>query len=430
VEQYVKSNSKSFIVSQEGDYSIWNNGDPQVTKTSYHQRASYDASFLATGFYNPSWKDQVRNLQDAGTAYAATGCSDDPQSWVSLTFNQFTVYVPAGVLWSTRNGSVGGYMTTEPPPPLGTPSSSTISQIENRALSKFLTNIQSIQSSIEAGQDFGEYKETLKSIHSPLSSLRQGLVGYLSALRKRRKGSNNIPALRKILTDTYLEFHFGWQPLVDDIAQIFADSGRFRFPIYPVRGNAHGSFNSSASTVSKAASPLPNSYTYNTQTIYEYSCRYKGAVRSNASGGQLSWAQSLRLTPKDWLPTAWDLLPYSWIADYFTNVGDILQAASLINCGLVYGSKTTQNKATKTVSNVSYVAPPETSYPFVSTTIVSGSGGSYVSWRKSVNRTPVREEDLIPSFSVRIPTGKYPFLNMGALLLQRSAGLRPFFNIL
>lgn len=33
------------------------------------------------------------------------------------------------------------------------------------------------------------------------------------------------------------------------------------------------------------------------------------------------------IMPSQFLPTVWELIPYSWLVDYFTNMGDIVAAA-------------------------------------------------------------------------------------------------------
>ncbi len=416
---------------QSGNYTAIDapNGLPVTSKFS--TSAMFDTSFNSSGYQNPGWKDQVRNYLNATTSFTATGVEFEPiDSLSSLWFNRQAVHKATKELIYNHSGYTLGHLTITDVPVNSLVPNSTVTRVDNRCIAKFLDAIESAQSSIEAGQDIGEYKETLHSIHRPLSSLRDGMVNYLSQLRKLKKSSKNRANLKKILSDTYLEFHFGWQPLADDVAQIIADCGRFRFPVIPVYASAHDRFSGTSSVVTRSATPLPDNFTFPTRSTHEYSVRRKGAVRSNsAMDGRISWAQSLRLTPENWLPTAWDLLPYSWIADYFTNIGDILQGLAHIHTNLVWGARMEKNVCYFDVFDAIYKPlPDQNAFNIVTVDNCGSAGGRWQARRYTYNRTTIGEGDLVPRFEFRIPTGKYPFLNMGALLLQRSKGLVPFFR--
>jgi hypothetical protein len=422
-----KVHHKSYLFKQNGTFTTRFGFDPPVT-TNYDSRSSFDASDSSNGFKNPSWREQVRRGVNATTFFNGIAHSDDPGPYAQITLVDNSAF-PNGDPFQSKNGFVEGNLTINDPPSLANPGS-VVNRVTNRALSRFISSIDDATSSLELGQDLGEYKETLHGIHSPLSSLRDGMINYLSSLKKVKRSSKNRSSLKKILTDTYLEFHFGWQPLADDVAKLIADAGRYRFPQLPVYGSAHDTFQCDENVFTRGAAPLPNAYNFKSKVTQDYSVRYKGVVRtgSNASG-QIGQLQAFQLTPERWLPTAWDLLPYSWIADYFTNIGEMLQGLAHMNVDLVWACMTSRHKATADVSDISYnydLTP--ISPPFVQLSkSFNASGGSYSAHTVQINRTPIGSSDLVPRFEFRIPTGKYPFLNMGAILLQRSAGLRPFF---
>jgi hypothetical protein len=45
------------------------------------------------------------------------------------------------------------------------------------------------------------------------------------------------------------------------------------------------------------------------------------------------------LHPSNWLPTAWELLPYSFVYDYFANIGDIINAATVQQSDMTFGNR-------------------------------------------------------------------------------------------
>jgi hypothetical protein len=379
----------------------------------------------ATGARNPRWKSQIRLGQNATTSFLGVDYDLDDH-WVTGEIDQ--LYVDGITQRVGYTNVVGGGYLNIFPPTLGDPASIAAS-VDNRAKRKFLDRYQSIKSSIEAGQDFGELKETLESCLHPLNSLKKGMVDYLTALKKRRKFRLPPKRLKKILSDTYLEFHFGWMPLADDVANLIADAGRTRFSVYPISASASMPYSGASGIRSFALGGLPSVY-QRFQTTDWYSVRYKGAVRSRSANGQISWDQALRLTPENWFPTAWDLLPYSWIADYFVNVGDILQGLSFINSDLVWGCKTTRTESVNKFVDLVYQNPPPvsngvTNYLVNTQTIQGGNARAAV---RNVSRGSFSGDSLVPTLEFKVPTSKYPFLNVGALLLQRSRPLVPFFT--
>jgi hypothetical protein len=48
---------------------------------------------------------------------------------------------------------------------------------------------------------------------------------------------------------------------------------------------------------------------------------------------------------EDFVPTVWELIPYSFVADYFTNIGDIISAFSYGNMNLRWSTRTQVVKA-------------------------------------------------------------------------------------
>jgi hypothetical protein len=259
------------------------------------------------------------------------------------------------------------------------------------------------------------------------------LLSYFSSLKKvKSKYKRVVPSLAKALADTYLEFRFGVQPLVDDVAQVVADAGRFRFQEYPITASASQVFAGSDSTFTPrtgywATTPTVSQGIVSNST---YTVRYKGAVKSgcNASG-KLGFVQSLRLLPRDWLPTAWDLLPYSWIADYFANIGDIIQSLSFCYQDLAWGCKTTRTSTSNRAGEFywkSWATFDPNTYVVVSDDRWVYGGSSTLSVT-SFTRSALVSSDLIPRFQFRIPVSKYPYLNLAALLVGRAKSLVPFF---
>jgi DNA-binding FrmR family transcriptional regulator len=404
---------------------------PEVTQPQAH----FNGGAVLTANYdlyrNPQWKDQVRNGQNATTPLVYYGPDRNPaQNSFKIEkreryFNNSNGQEKYEYSWTS-----GSYLPILPTPISVLAPPDVVARVRNRCISRFVGRAKEVQSSIEGGQDLGEIKQTIESIKHPLKSLSQSLTQYLTALRKRKKRNWTKTEASKVLADTYLEFHFGWQPLAADVAQLIADARRSRFDQYVVSASAQEVYQVDQATLSTSLGYPGGTVRIPYRTKLIYSMRMRGGVSSLASAGQLSWAQSLQLTPKDWLPTAWDLLPYSWIADYFVNIGDILGALSFVSSSLLWGSVATKQDVSIEVSDFEMdkpVKPIDPQRDYTDWKHECG-GGNYKTGFSYVTRNILVGSDLLPSLEFRIPGGKYPYLNMGALLTQQAAGLVPYFR--
>lgn len=319
-EVTVKNTQTAFQVYQTMQYKGMFNDIPDVDQNELQRSTIFVNTNSRVGETNPFWRSQLANHTDATTSLNGTEYRWDARPW------------DAGVYWDINDTNTNpsrftfadykgeGMMNYAVLPGIPSFGGNDKTEVTNRAIAKFLARAQSVLSSVEAGQDFGEYKSTLQSIRRPLSSARDKVTQYLLRLGKaKRKYMRNPASLKKVIADTYLELSFGIIPLSNDIADVIADLGRYRFDVQPVSATAKLDSNGSLVTVT-AGIPAslsvlkPSQYRKSYDT---YSVKYYAEIRTgaNVDTGQLSWAQSLRMLPEDFVPTAWDLLPWSWMID-------------------------------------------------------------------------------------------------------------------
>jgi hypothetical protein len=422
MEVYSKKTKKYAIQSLESTRDSY--GVDGVSHLVYpkYSSSTFAGECTADGFENPSWKTQVRLGLNATTYFSGVNIDLDTEVFASL-LRDWTTIDPYGNLFIHAREETWGlwghnYLKTFP-----SPNSNDVTEVNNNAIRKFLSKAKAAQSSFEAGQDFGEYKETIESIHKPFNSLKTGILAYLETLKKRSHKFRLAPkGLHKMIADTYLEYHFGWAPLAEDIGDAISKLGSHRFPESVIQGQGGKDFAGYVVTNSFSAIYVSGICQYDMKSTSSYQIRLKGAVRTRSDiSGKVGLAQDLQLTPENWLPTAWDLLPFSWMADYFTNVGDILQGASFMSSDLIWGCKTVRNQTVEDYGPFRLV-PLAQSHPDGWSSVFSdvASGGSTRTTGHTVIRTPIDASDLIPTFRFRIPTKTSQYLNMGALLLQRA----------
>jgi len=382
------------------------------------------------GVTNPFWRDEVRSGGDATTnANGVDFFWSNPFLTAQHGIHINPPYVNSFELQSSFS-EVYGYPYISPPQSQLAPVD-VQTDVEDRVRRKIVEQIKSIQSSVELGQDIGELKQTIEGVIHPMRSLKEHILGYFSSLRKAKARYRKPASLRKALSDSYLEFNFGWRPLAADIADALVGlQNRQHADRYPVKASAKQLFAGAISNDSLAAASVGQEAnlvaTAPTRTTSVYSIRYKGMVRSFAVNGRFSAAQTLQLDLPNFVPTVWDLIPYSFVVDYFANIGDIISAWSLRDGSVVY-----------LVRTVHYIHRRETNVVLAATDLAGNpiyadnpdfffSGHNAWVERHEWSRSKITQGSLVPPFRFSVPVSDKPWVNLGALISSNVSSLVPF----
>jgi len=387
------------------------------------------------GFKNPMWRMQIRNNLNATTVMTA--------SMQNVMASYGSAYVSYRQKSTTQPGNYDttqyrGYPVYGFPSTTG-PVAEVIAEVRNRALRKFHSKVNAVRSSLEGGQTVGEWKQLLQAVTNPLGSLRRFTLGHLQYTKKRIEGIGKyrkkrfskqqyLEDVNKVVADTYLEWTFGWNPLVSDAAAALVGlQTRFdQDEIVVVDGRANKDYSGSNSRQQnwQAQSEVYVCY-QDVVTRSNIKIIYKGGVKSGAYNGTKDWARTTGLIPERFVPTVWELIPYSFVADYFVNIGDIINALSFRRSWLTWGQVTTRVVHEKKYheQQISYKPTPG----FLATTINNGfsaSGGDAILTRKTVERLPIDATvSLMPELRFAYPVKQKPWMNMTALLVQPSIKL-------
>lgn len=418
---------KSTVVSVRSGYSTHSHDvAPDGTITDLSSATYAQSQVLGSntfiGSKNPYWKDAIRNCTSATTAASGSRWDADVK-WYSIQ-----THLRNKNTKQEYNREVYGFNDVSQLNII--PSTSDKTRVDNRAITKFLNRLDSVLSSVELGQDLGEYRETVHGITNPLSSLRNGILGYLSKLTKAKK-SYPRHSLPKILADSYLEWTFGWHPLALDIADAIVGlqnrSQHFRH--VPIQGGSRD-YTSGSNTFSD----IPTgdgvgfqNWRLNTQRQTAYTVRYKGMATMKLVNGSLPVNEVLQLDLPHFIPTAWDLLPYSFIVDYFTNAGDVIRAYSARTNQVAWVNKTERTEFINKFGYSSYLTDTALQPVYIMQESRTDGGISSVT-QTNFARSAVSAGSLRPSFQFEMPGfGEKPWLNIGALILSRVKPLVPFF---
>jgi hypothetical protein len=225
-------------------------------------------------------------------------------------------------------------------------------EADNIARAKFYKYLQALRQSFQGLTFLGELKETLHMLRRPAAALWDKNLGYLSALskRKRRDPKNWL----KTAGGLWLEHSFGWAPLLNDCKDAYQAYESLVKPNeqttqylkakgkYAIDRTNDGTFvgllGPGAMYYAQGSRYLENT---NVSLREEHQVRYIGAVKSLTRATQWDNMELFGFTPENFIPTAWELLPWSFLVDYFTNIGDILSCAITKTNNVSFVNKTT-----------------------------------------------------------------------------------------
>lgn len=385
---------------------------------------------------NPNWRTLVRKAMNATNNYSCYRQVYElgsPELKVRYECALPPLYDPPDppyVRQTTANGPLMGVMSPSNWANFNVYPASHDSTASNQALERFNQNVNKAMSPVEGLVFLGELTETVKMFRRGALRIFTDTNAYLDMLR-------SISGTRKRLeyaASLWLEYAFGWMPLFNDLQSAAELLARIEPRIRPVRGTAKVS-TCTAGENWEILEPNTGDYktspgfNYITRTSTETSCIIKGAIKTsllqpgyNSSGIAERWGLSCR----QFIPTIWELLPYSWIADYFSNLGAVLNGAFFDESVLAWKFRVRKSYRERefTVSKFQFPAT------------VKGGSITQTHSLKSSSSSPgtsrAREEILdrdvptgsTPSLTLRYPSfGSQKWANLGAFLIQRAKAL-------
>jgi hypothetical protein len=220
---------------------------------------------------------------------------------------------------------------------------------DNRARTRFYKRLRELQVQMSGPTFLGELRETLRMIRHPAQAIRDSCDRYYRSLKQWR-GSHRPPSgghkkwqwrqeLEKIAGGLWLENSFGWQPALNDIRDAVKAYERLTHPNIADRktisvGGTDGLdvYNgASGMGYGDGQSHLNigsfSFYMYLSLARASCTVRYKGKVKTSTEATTWDDLALFGFTPSEFVPTAWELLPWSFLADYFANIGDILSSS-------------------------------------------------------------------------------------------------------
>ena len=317
VKQYTLEKTKEVIT---------NYGVPGKTRNAQ----TYTRTETKVGTNVPRYRELIRLKQDASSYFYhrfSRITKDDPiRLETRLVFDngligpQYLIQVLQGSLGYSNAFSVDNPSQFDIVP----------ATIDALAYGKMISKARSLITPFEGMVFLGQLGKTLHQIRHPAQTLRKGVREFIRLSKKRAKQETRH-SFKKVLADTWLEANYGWAPLFSDIKggnEALKDLiARPAIETRMAKGYAEKMyFTTSFDGDYDVLGDNVVGITVNTD--YWISMLYRAEIVLTCPSTLTMNNATLGFDPANIVPTVWELVPWSFLIDYFTNVGEVLNAWS------------------------------------------------------------------------------------------------------
>lgn len=423
----------------------WSNYNFGVWTYGAENRSCVFTDKVTYGANLPRWKSRIKAGQAVVTALSGTKGSAS---------------IPMGFCKSSQGGSfrsVDGFLLSqqnydpETISDVGLNKAVVLSETKSRAAINFSKSYRKATRQWQSGVFALELFKTAAMISNPAKSLRsatdmlvtsaartsrKALAGkQLAEIKRMPRGARKeriLEAYRRAMSDTYLEWVYGVMPTFQDaIAGATAframASGR-TFDTVRCFGSAVGS--SSAPDIRVTFAPcggFGSHYGCQQTMSVKYDCgvKYYGAWKNQNPSQLMPLPKVFGVSALDILPTAWEVIPWSFLVDYFINVGEVLDAWQMRFVTFSWLVETNMEEKTQ----VTRPPPAVFSSGGASPRIITCTSKPLVLKYRTVNRL-AGSPNFETNFQVKIPGMGTKWLNIAALgnSLVRHALFEPTFR--
>jgi len=424
----------SWINSNSG--KSWFSNGVFAGSTSSSSLVTVPTGGTRTGVSNPHFREQIARGENATTTFSASKATAGmkPGSYhyrtVSLTAGDKSSEESSGVFCPGWYDPAGFTLIAQ-------------TKADNRARMDFYKKARKAQRNIQSGVLIGELMETIRMIRDPAIAMRSLVDVFVTSAHSRARGAlrstsrRGINARRDVVTskaigDSWLEFAFGWAPLASDLkggAEALARiQVQMEHELKPVTGIGNEEIVTPVNL--DQFNQIPGQrvwYREEIRDLKQATVKYYGRVRVGLPGSPDCQAMAaLGLTLGDIVPTVWELVPWSFLIDYFSNIGNVIDACCFPQADIAWSSVTKRSKTRRTTTwtyrqDKTYLQASAGNLGF---RFITADNLSSFSEKTTVSRfvSPV----FIPSIEFELPLKLGKLLNIAGLVIagQRPPGLR------
>lgn len=267
---------------------------------------------------NPNYQNQINRGQDASTFYYREFHDLVPGWYQAETYQKQPSYTIRG--FRKEKGPLGVFPTS-----FDVNSSSLSAQaavIMRRKLRQFTGSTNAITPTVE----LRDLRKTISSAVNLTTSAMKTLIDI-----KRTKGKSAV----KYASDAWLTYSFGISPTlatIDDISESI--SKYLSREDVTTKDFAYASETWKSRTYNQGTGPFGAFVQSTGDFIFTRSCKITAGFKVNLrSSNNYGLGKHLGLELGSLIPTAWELVPFSWVVDYFSNVGEYLDDTFAVDFG-------------------------------------------------------------------------------------------------
>jgi hypothetical protein len=242
---------------------------------------------------------------------------------------------------------------------------------EAQALTKIYSRIRQESYGVNGLLVLGELRETIHMIRHPLESVRKGVTKYLDVLKaerlkvqkfRQRKSETSVDFGRRkahivkdAMSGSWLELQFGIKPAISDVKEIVSTALDI-LTGEPKRARVSGTSKTEPYVLNES-SRQQKYICVNMDKVFNKishaSVRYVVGLKHTLDGpGTLlnQTKERMGFQVQNFIPTIYELIPYSFLLDYFVNLGDIVEASCTDTSAVSWVSKTVRQDTISTVT--------------------------------------------------------------------------------
>jgi hypothetical protein len=365
-----------------------------------------------SGVKYPGWRDAVKRHVSATTTCSGWKTSvvhSDAHLFVSFYLNN--VAIPQNYREVSEDGWVyqsGGH---NPPSLLANDAA------DADAAGKFYSKARQELHALQGGEMLGEMGKTASSVMRITDAMLGQLFHWKRNIRRARNAGPRRYAAG--ISDAYLEWKFGWDPLAKDVRALMNDFKNDYFESTEVRATGRSVPTSSSNTYTESLS-IAN-YEVTVTSLLECTVRYIAELSLERTGAG-GLVERLGLSPNNFVPTIYNLLPWTYMIDYFSNIGNIVNAVGFPTARIRWCNRTIRNSNITKIyagANLRAVANPGTRVNYVAvpqTTTWTTTGFQ----RSGVHHPSFPSDVQFKMPSVFTELGRRQWRNVAAVIANRT----------
>lgn len=319
-----------------------------------------------------------------------------------------------GMLRTTRIRTESWMYEVVPAIPSSVPGFSSLAQ--QMAAQQFIRRARSRISEAQALVSVGELRESVRMVLNARRAVFNKLRAFQRSAVKNTRGLKNVKGRKKAVANAWLEYSFGWAPLVGDTINLAnAAAATVAGSLRNRRVNAKAEFESVVEEGSGISWHLGSGGTdCSSRLVATQGCRYFGALRWE-TGQSGNFTSQFGLTMDNWIPSIWELIPWSFAIDYFTGIGDFLSSITFPRGLLLYYGRSRKSLVTREYYDWKHTKQDE---------VTSTAIRRYWATPGIARATRGTFERDIPQLIVRVPSLRIPgykeaYFNLGSLAALR-----------